>query len=374
MGFLLLIFVSHKLTSGYTFALQDFYMKILLAIALLFLVPASGYASLESALMSEPTHIEVNNRILADVNGTPISVYDLMKKMDVLFYKQYPQYASSVEARFQYYKVSWKNVFYELVDKELIMLDAREINLPVSSGDIRQDIESIFGPNIHANLDKLGMTFTEAEGIIKDDITIRRMLQARVGMKAQRYVTPITIKQAYETFAKQNLIPPEFTYTVITVRDPSEAKAEGAAKEALRLLREENISQDMLEASIITSGLLGLKGKISISKEMHHTDKEMNESYKEILSGMNPGTYSEPVAQVSKDKTKVYRIFQLKEKKAGGEIPFKDVEGKLKDQLMAAAYQKETEEYLQKMREHFHVNIKEIEEALPADFEPFALK
>src|ERR1700730_13068687 len=70
--------------------------------------------------------IVVNNRILAKVNGKEISVFDVMKKMDMLFYRQFPEYTSSMQARFQFYQVSWKRVLQDLIDKELIMADAEE--------------------------------------------------------------------------------------------------------------------------------------------------------------------------------------------------------------------------------------------------------
>src|SRR5580704_3365582 len=69
--------------------------------------------------------IVVNNRILAKVNGKAISVLDIMKKMDMLFYRQYPQYANNAEARQQFYSMYWKTALQECIDKELIMADAQ---------------------------------------------------------------------------------------------------------------------------------------------------------------------------------------------------------------------------------------------------------
>ena len=107
---------------------------------------------------SRERHVNVNNRILAVVNGKPLSVYDVMKKMDVHFYRQFPEYASSAEARHQFYQAQWKNMLRDLVDKELILADAESAKVEVSAGDVRQEMENMFGPNIIANLDKLGMT------------------------------------------------------------------------------------------------------------------------------------------------------------------------------------------------------------------------
>src|SRR5665647_2210950 len=100
-----------------------------------------------SALMNEgklkgpavESKIFVNNRILARVNGKPISAYDVMKKMDIIFFKQFPEYMSSTEARFQFYTYNWAHELEEMVTKELILADAKESKVEVSGGDLRQE-------------------------------------------------------------------------------------------------------------------------------------------------------------------------------------------------------------------------------------------
>ena len=84
---------------------------------------------------SEPK-ISINNRILARVNGKPLTTYDLVKKMDLAFYKQYPQYASSNMARFQFYQQGWSYVLDDLITEELILADAKESHIEVSAGDL----------------------------------------------------------------------------------------------------------------------------------------------------------------------------------------------------------------------------------------------
>ncbi len=90
----------------------------------------------ESLLLQEaPQKIAVNNKILAKVNGKVISTVDIMKKMDMQFYKRFPQYVTSVEARYQFYLANWGHVLQEFIDKELILADAAESKIEVSSGD-----------------------------------------------------------------------------------------------------------------------------------------------------------------------------------------------------------------------------------------------
>ncbi|MGA8165085.1 MAG: hypothetical protein WB791_08700, partial [Waddliaceae bacterium] len=96
----------------------------------------SGFFSLE-----RDRYIFINNRILSQVNGKAISIVDVMKKMDLLFYRQFPQYSSSVEARFQFYEINWRHVWEDLVDKELILAEAAENKIGMTNGDIRQEME-----------------------------------------------------------------------------------------------------------------------------------------------------------------------------------------------------------------------------------------
>lgn len=105
----------------------------------------------------------VNNRILAKVNGKAISVIDVMKKMDMLFYRQFPEYTYLLHQHAFNFIMSIGNMFSDdLIDKEVILADAEEHKMPLTNGSIRQEMELLFGPNIIANLDKIGMSYDEA--------------------------------------------------------------------------------------------------------------------------------------------------------------------------------------------------------------------
>ena len=43
--------------------------------------------------------IITNNRIITTVHGHPISILDIQKEMDLVFFQKFPQYGSSPEAR-----------------------------------------------------------------------------------------------------------------------------------------------------------------------------------------------------------------------------------------------------------------------------------
>jgi hypothetical protein len=323
----------------------------------------------------ESAHILVNNRILAKVNGKAISVIDLMKKLDIMFYKQFPQYTSSTQARFQFYQANWKQVFDELVDKELILADAEENKLPVSSGDVRQEMEHSFGPNIIANLDKVGLTFDDAWKIIQGDITIRRMLYYRINAKAMRQVTPQDVRIAYEQFAETNIRPDVWTYRVISIRTKDQAKGAEAANAVHHLLTEEKIAFEDLPAKFKEHPSSKDELQLNVSTAFVHEDKEVSTAYKETLATLASGSFSAPVVQKSRqDKSTVFRIFYLEELAKGGPVPYQEVENKLKDYLTDVAIGKETKTYLAKLRRHFDVQEPQKEEIASGDFQPFTVK
>jgi hypothetical protein len=317
-----------------------------------------------------PGSIFVNNRILANVDGKAISVIDLMKKMDVRFYKQYPQYTSNVEARYQYYNINWKRILKDVIDKELILADALEHEVKVSNGDIRQELESLFGPNIIINLDKVNLSYDEAWKLVHEDIMIRRMLYYRANAVAMKKITPQIVRNAYDEYAKENINAEEWQYSVITIRDTDPIRGEATAKFIHNTLTEQSVSLTDLPAQLKNS--IDDAVKVTISEEFHHGKKDLSPAYKEALSSLGANTYSQPIAQVSRNKETVFRIFHLKEMIPEGATPFYEMDTKLKNELLDHAIDIETEAYLKKLRRHF--NVQEVQDLISDDFEPFLLK
>lgn len=321
----------------------------------------------------ESPKIAVNNRILARINGASISTHDVMKKMDIQFYQQFPEYTSSIPARFQYYQVNWKATLDELIDKELVLADASENKVEVTSGDVRQEMEDLFGPNIIANLHKVGMTFDEAAKIVKGDIMIQRMLGARVHGKAYRMVTPAMIKNTYEQYIQdpKHARPSVWRYRVISIRDRNSQKAEAVGDAAYRLLSEEAIPLDKLVDTLQERKLMTRKTKVNISEEIENNEKEIAESYKEALSPLAVGGYSTPSTHKSRnDEKEVTRIFYLVDMKPGGMPTFRELESKIKNKLLNDSINSESDLYIQKLRLYFHADDHKISD----DFQPFNLK
>lgn len=351
--------------------------KSLILAAALQAIALQGFAQPAPLFHPAPQekHIFVNNRILAKVNGKAISVIDVMKKMDMMFYRQFPQYSSSTEARFQFYQVNWKQVLEEMVEKELIIADAKENKIEVSNGEVRQELETLFGPNIIANLDKAGLTHEEAMDMIKDDLIIRRMMMIRVNQKAFRAVTPSVIREAYEKFAKENIKPDTWKYQVITIRGEDTEKSREAAGMAHRMLVEELLPIQELKDKVSALPEVDKSTSFNISEVYTHTEKDISEAFKTILFELEPLAYSAPVAQKSRtSKGEVFRIFYLNEKLPGGAPSFTTMEAKIKNFLIEKEMEKETEAYIARIRKHFDVTKENNSKKLPEGFQPFVIQ
>lgn len=342
------------------------------------IVIASASLNAEPILFGkeDSLHIVVNNRILAKVNDKALSVVDVMKKMDVLFYREFPEYTSSLQARYQFYKANWKHVLDELISKELVIADAEENKLPVSNGDIRQEMETLFGPNIITNLDKIGLSYDDAQKIVQGDITIRRMIYVRVHSKAVKKVTPQTVRSAYEEFSKNpvNSQPDIWNYQVISIRDKDPTRGAEAANLTYELLNTK-VPLDQLSSKIKENPLFE-KTRVNVSEEYHLEEKNISNAYKEILLKMSPHTYSQPITQKDRvdSSDHLFRLFVLKEIERGGVPSFNDMELKIKAKLLDDAVEQETEAYLKKLRTHFHVEEYDKTHTEKELFEPFSLK
>lgn len=326
-------------------------------------------------LPEDNQEIVVNNRILAKSNGKPITVVDVMKKLDVIFYRQFPQYAASSQARHQFYSMNWKQVLSDLIDTELILADAKECKIEITRGEVRKELESQFGPQIMANLDKVGISFDEAWSIIHSDLVIKRMMALRVQIKAQQKVSPSLVRTAYEKYKESNRRPTEWTYQVITVRHPDQQKGEAAAQLLQAQLSGQAITIQELAQNYNSLEAIDADTNVTFSEELKHTEKDISAAYREILEPLKNGEYSAPVAQASRaNRGTVNRIFFLKERLDGGDVPFDEIQGELKGRLVSLAIQRDTEKYLSGLRQRFGIKQEQLQAMMPEGFEPFVLR
>lgn len=306
--------------------------------------------------------IAIQNSILAKVNGNTISLIDVKKKMDLAFHKHYPHLEHSNPARFQFYEASWRHVLMEMIDQQLMLVEAEEKNISLTDGEVREEMENRFGPNIMFTLDKIGLTYDETWKMIKEELIVQRMTWWFIHSKAVSQVTPQDIRQAFRIHLKENPSFQEWKYRVIAVRGDH---PEESAKEIHKLLTDKKISPEFALESIQS-----IDPSVQISAEFCSSDKQLSDAHRIPLSTLSPGQYSNPVVQKSRaDNQTVARIFYLNEKTDHPAPQFEALSNSLRNELVQKAIAQESSSYLDKLRKKstFYENI-------PEEYRPFSLQ
>ncbi len=316
-----------------------------------------------SSMMNFSTEpkIGVQNAILAKVNGNTISMIDVKKKMDLIFHQHYAHLADSIQARHQFYATSWRRILMEMIDNELILSDAADKEVKITDAEIREEIEGRFGPNVMSTLDQIGLSYDETWKMIKNEMIVGRMNWWFVNSKAVAKVTPQEIRQGYRTYLQENPAKVEWKYRVLTIQDQS------LASQIYQKMQEQKVNLDTIPSFL-------KEFDVSLSNEYVATDADLSESHRTSLAGLEPGSFSAPVTQVSRDKKNLTRIFYLAEKTDIPVPTFEQLSAQIKNELLQKKSMEIANTYLGKLRKHYRFDAAHLEETLPAEMQPFALQ
>ena len=335
-------------------------------LSLLALASIAAYAQL-SPPPSDDHKIAIHNTILAKVNGTTISMLDVKKKMDFVFHQHYPHLANSAQAHYQFYEGSWRPLLMEMIDQQLMLADAEDKEVKLTDGEIREAIESRFGPNIMLTLDTIGLTYDEAWKMTREELLVQRMSWWFIHSKATSQVTPQDIRQAFRLHLKENPAYQEWKYRVISIRGENPQQT---AETAFSFLLAANESPETL-----VDALQKIDPSIQVSNEYLSTDKQISDAHKTALQPLSAGQYSPPTTQKSRaEGATVARIFYLYEKTDYPAPQFEDIAHRLRNELIQKAVVKESSVYMDKLRKHYGFDMAHIKENVPDDLHPFSLE
>ncbi len=336
------------------------------------LIGCAAFADMNLFQAQEPK-ISVQNTILAKVNSNTISVIDVMKKMDMLMHQNYPQYADSPQARLQFYASSWRPVFMEMIDTELMLSDAEEKEVKLTDGEVREEVENRFGPNVTLTLDKVGLAYEDAWKMVKNELIVRRMMWFFVHSKAMQTISPQAIRDAYQHYLSGNPAYQEWSYRVISVRGETDDAA--LSQEVYNALFALGADWDKA-AELLKDWETAHPGcKVQISNEFVAKDQELSEAHKSALFSLTPGSYSQPIHQVSRvDNKSVHRIFFLAQKIDHPAPSFETLSPQMKSELLQKAVARESDTYLQKLRKRYGFDPARLKETVPDNLQPFHLE
>jgi len=328
----------------------------------------SSFNPKERAL--EP-QIITNNRPLAKINGKVISLVDVIKKMDLFLYEYDPNMKLSAPEKVQFYMSRWEDMLDEMVCNELVLLDAKQKEIEVTDGEVREEIENRFGPHILPNLEALGFTIEEAEDWIRNEQTLRQMMWYKVHSKVLQSVTPQVIKEAYQAYAEQNPPTDNWTYRVLSVRGKEQNICEEVAREAYSLLVEkgkdlESVTHELQENH---EGIT-----LAVTEDLSADSTTISTQHLQGIKDLDTQAYSKPVSQISRfDKSHVARIFYLDSHSLKLPSEFDAMHEPIKNKLLNELAEKERDNYFLHLKKRYGIEKEGARLPLPKDYQPFVI-
>ncbi|MCH9610827.1 MAG: hypothetical protein S4CHLAM81_10340 [Chlamydiales bacterium] len=307
--------------------------------------------------MTPDEHIVIQNRVLLKINGKALSVMDVVRKMDMIFFQQYPNLVGSTQMRYQFYQANWNTILAAMIDDQLIVADAKDKRVTASDGEIRESMERIFGQDTVIKLDELGVTHEEAYEMVRTDLIVQKLTGGMVHAKALTGVNPKKMRQLYEKMQREN--PPQdlYRYQVLSFRGEL---AQEHAKKAHELLTSGEVA-----FALVPDHVEGA----SLSQEYSRNEKDISKAHKQVLSAMEVGAVSPPV-----QRKNVCYLFQLADVERQELPAFAEMEVELKNRVLQEEIIAYNEKYRTWLRKRFGLTDKHLSSLVPDDLQPFALR
>ncbi|CCB90022.1 SurA N-terminal domain-containing protein [Simkania negevensis] len=328
-------------------------------------------SSFTGASNQREPQIIINNCPLAKINGKIISLIDVVKKMDLFLYEYDPNLKLSAAEKVQFYMGRWSETLEEMICNELVLLDAQQKEIKVSDGEVREELEDRFGPNIMSNLEKIGLTYDQAREWIRNDITIRQMMWFKVHSKALQTTTPQVIKAAYQAYLEKNPPVENWTYRVFSIRGKDQEACETLAKQAYALLSTKEKTLEEVAAELKEQHQ---EITITVSDELSGDTPNISKQHYDVIKNLSTHSFSEPVSQVSRfDKSTVSRVFYLDNLVEKLPSDFDTMHEPLKNKLLHETADKEKEQYFNSLKKRYGFDKVSPRMPLSSDYQPFTV-
>lgn len=301
--------------------------------------------------------LRVNNRILVTVMNKPISVLDVVKKMNVMLEQSYPEYKNIPEAKYQFYSQQWRSVLRQMIDAELMLKDAEKLELKVTDAEIREEIHTRFGPNVMKSLKDIGISYDEAQKMVKSDIITQRMMWYRVHSKALSKVIPLDIKKSYQDYIFKNPSDNIWTYEVLSVKSSNDASSTSVATKAFDMLSAAKLGLKEAASSLKSENKSDSNLQITVSEVITAKEYELSSSHKDALKSLAKGQFSKPIEQQGRNsKEKAHRIFHLIDLQKKEPAKFVALADQFKDKLVQDRVNEFNQSYISKLRLRYGFN------------------
>lgn len=317
--------------------------------------------------------VHTNDRVLAKVNDCAITVCDIAKKLEGHLQHQNSGREITSQARFEFFTRYWPQVLRDCIDRELILADAKDRGVVATHGQVREEMEMLFGPDIIQTLEKMNLSYNEAFESVKKEITVRRMLLYRTHYPAQQQVGPKLVRQTYRDFVQAHKGGNKWVFRIVSVQD---ANAKSALNTADKLQKTIASCSNWPAAQTAIERLINIQGEqsdVRISEIYSQNDKDLSKTYRQTLENLEISNCSLPIPFTSSDNRMSYRLFYLIERENRPCPTLRESAARLREVLIEERAGEISQRYLSSLRDRFGVQLEQIEEGIPPNFTPFKL-
>lgn len=324
--------------------------------------------------------IIIHNRLLARVNGKPISVMDVKKSMDLFLKGHYPDALSSPFKTYQFYVYQWKFALQELINKELLRIEAENLKatLPnnktlIPDGVVHEEIKKRFGANPFQKIQDLGFTDDQIEKFIIEEMMISSVSWTFVWQKAIQQVTPDKIQKEYNKHLDDLKSSGKWEYKIVTIHGDSEQDNKKTAKKLYQLISQKSHLEK--DENTLT-GIIQEMNKhapsnlcITISSLISVANKDISLEIKKILEQLSPCSLSKMMTQTPDGLA--YRMFYLIKYHQESPPSIQEIFQKLTNSLIQENGLHQRAEYIGKLKKKFF--YEDLLASAPKNFIPFEM-
>jgi hypothetical protein len=320
---------------------------------------------------ASPPHrsaIVVENRVLATVRDEVITVVDVVKKLDMVFHQQFPEYRQMPEARYEFYRAHWRKVLEELVNRQLIVSFAEEKQFGVTNGDVREELEEMFGPNVMMSLYEEGLSIHEVHEMMKADILLRRALSFYVQSPVIASITPELLREAYRARLEELRQKKGWLWRAVTIKSKKGDCPKDVADTVWKRLERNHQKVEEIVSSL-PEGI-----EVTVSQPFRSDHNDVSPAVCEILEKLPLRSYSEPcVSSGRSDPRQTWRCYIVDEHVEQKVPTLFELEPLLRQELAGPEIAKRTIAFFDDLRKQYHVKHLFSSDELMA-FEPFVLQ
>lgn len=289
-------------------------------------------------LLSTPLYSAVVDKIIATVNGEPVTLSELERILQPV-YKQYEQVYHGEELE-EARRQARRGLLEQLIENKLILQRAKEEGLSMTEAAMEEELADIrdkFGSmeEFEKALEKEGLTLEKYKKDLSEQLTVKAMIEKNVVYKAK--ISPKEIEDYYDKHKDEFIKPRMVHIGHILVKD-NEKKIQNLYKQL-----EEGKDFSEMAGQYSEAGDPGFIPLEQLKPEL-----------REIVDSLKVGEYSKII------KTDIgWHIIQLKGWKEAETIPLGKVWDELEDKLFRKKLNQEHKKWITVLKSKAHIVIEE---------------